>query len=1374
MRTRCSGPLDIERTEEEVLRMKEPKRRQRSRTAVLAVLMAAIMCVTCLVPSLALAAKPTTSKKVCAQIAKPTFAGTVISWTGVTGAGSYRVRISAMGTTADVIVTRSPYDAAAAMDWPATYTATVTAIGTKGYKDGPESVPSDSVTRFGQAKKPTIDPATGEATWPAVDGCANYGIELQPGSLAFTSSAPSYSLGTTLRGLGSGSYTITVRALGNGVSTLDGEPSVASDPVNVSRLATPQAIFNGTEVRWQAISGAATYEVALTRDGSRVVTASTTETYCALSPSMSEAGTYYATVQAFAGGTGLALDSDISTPAGPMTRLPQADKPTLAANGDVSWSGGGQCLVILWQGGTAINNRTTTVSPYNIMDLIEGNGSGTYYVTVELTSSSDRVLPGARSVPSNPQTFTFAAALPTPAAPVWNGTTATWSPVSGASGYHVALYRDGAALSEADTTDTQYDFTSALAGAGLYTATVKALGDGVATLDSVESGPSSPLARFSGGAGTAVDPFLISSVADLDRVRHARSAHFRLAADLDLTGSGFEPIVGEFTGRLDGAGHTIANFTHSEPTFEGSNGLFLQLGTDGVISNLKLTQVNLDGYCHAAGALVADNYGTIEGCTVTGRISGKDAGMITATNAGIIRDCVGGAATGGGTDTDLVNADSYGGGIAAINNGLIDGCQSRIHLIAKRAGGVAGCSSGTISTSVGYMPVSGSVYTAGIVAELTGGTVQNCFAMMTLLGGGDAQGRIWAVSSGGTGTDNYALSTMVNQSGGVFDQKAPTARDGADIAAEACRKVFNAFSVTGEATPSVVDWLARTIVVTLPAGQDRTALPVTFMATPGSTTTIAGVPQTTGSPVNLTAPVTYRITAADGTFCDWTVTAENAVAALAKVPQPTWSDSTLNWNDVQDEVGYRVALYWEDGATPVATRDLAADVNTVDLTSEITAKGSGAYRATVTALADGTAHLNGPASDLSGRLVRFSGGSGTRTDPYQVALPIDLNNIRYSLTSHFLQTADVDLSAYQAGAGWQPIGSSLTPFSGTFNGGGKAITGLRINRPNEDYVGLFGYAWPIGVAADCFSNVRLVNVTVVGHQKVAGLVGMMSAAISNSSVSGSVTGALETGMVAGYAQISKLDHCVAEGTVSGPDRGGGLVGYAIRVQFTHCHTTVDVTGIGCLGGIAGIIDVSTLDGCTAHGMVSGNNNAMGGLVGRSISSYDDATYHYGINQIRDCFALNPSIGFTGIGLAQIGRIIGAVDGPTGFANSCGYSGMALPARQTPAAGADGTDCCLEVEHKVFTGFGFYGIAPNSVTIDAVSRTITVRVSPLVDMTNLIATFALTPGASVTANGVPQVSGVTANNFSNPIIYRVVGWDSTLTDWTVTVIAATAQ
>jgi hypothetical protein len=72
-------------------------------------------------------------------------------------------------------------------------------------------------------------------------------------------------------------------------------------------------------------------------------------------------------------------------------------------------------------------------------------------------------------------------------------------------------------------------------------------------------------------------------------------------------------------------------------------------------------------------------------------------------------------------------------------------------------------------------------------------------------------------------------------------------------------------------------------------------------------------------------------------------------------------------------------------------------------------------------------------------------------------------------------------------------------------------------------------------------------------------------------------------------------------------------------------------------------------------------------------------------------------------------------------------------------------------------------------INTVAKTISVYVERDRNISNLVAEFALSDGAVAKIGEEIQESGVTANNFENPVTYTVVAEDETTTDWTVTVI-----
>nr|WP_285891245.1 S-layer homology domain-containing protein [Paenibacillus pasadenensis] len=197
-------------------------------------------------------------------------------------------------------------------------------------------------------------------------------------------------------------------------------------------------------------------------------------------------------------------------------------------------------------------------------------------------------------------------------------------------------------------------------------------------------------------------------------------------------------------------------------------------------------------------------------------------------------------------------------------------------------------------------------------------------------------------------------------------------------------------------------------------------------------------------------------------------------------------------------------------------------------------------------------------------------GTGTVSDPYQITTGEELDTIRNYLVPdlYFKLAADIDLSGY--GERWLPIGGSSNPFLGHMDGNGHKITGLTINRPDSNYVGLFG---DVGYDASV-SNMILENVTVTGRQHVGGLIGRnFGGQISNSYVTGSVTG-----------KASNV---------------GGLIGYNYYGTISNSFATADVTGSGSsVGGLSGN-NIGTIDYSYATGNVIGSSSNVGGLIGNN-------------------------------------------------------------------------------------------------------------------------------------------------------------------------------
>jgi len=104
------------------------------------------------------------------------------------------------------------------------------------------------------------------------------------------------------------------------------------------------------------------------------------------------------------------------------------------------------------------------------------------------------------------------------------------------------------------------------------------------------------------------------------------------------------------------------------------------------------------------------------------------------------------------------------------------------------------------------------------------------------------------------------------------------------------------------------------------------------------------------------------------------------------------------------------------------------------------------------------------------------------------------------------------------------------------------------------------------------------------------------------------------------------------------------------------------------------------------------------------------------------------------------------------------------------------NCENENTETDILSFGF-GKPPQSgqAIIDPVSNTIDLEVRYGTDLSYLIASFSISEGATATVAGVDQLSGITANDYTNPITYRITAEDElTFQDWVISVQEAAAE
>lgn len=100
-------------------------------------------------------------------------------------------------------------------------------------------------------------------------------------------------------------------------------------------------------------------------------------------------------------------------------------------------------------------------------------------------------------------------------------------------------------------------------------------------------------------------------------------------------------------------------------------------------------------------------------------------------------------------------------------------------------------------------------------------------------------------------------------------------------------------------------------------------------------------------------------------------------------------------------------------------------------------------------------------------------------------------------------------------------------------------------------------------------------------------------------------------------------------------------------------------------------------------------------------------------------------------------------------------------------GGGGSGSSAPSSAKAFTAYSLAGIT-GTRNETSTPKTIVVTVRSGTNVSALVATFSA-PGASVTVSGVAQTSGVTANNFTSPVVYMVTAADGTTAIYAVTVV-----
>ncbi len=307
------------------------------------------------------------------------------------------------------------------------------------------------------------------------------------------------------------------------------------------------------------------------------------------------------------------------------------------------------------------------------------------------------------------------------------------------------------------------------------------------------------------------------------------------------------------------------------------------------------------------------------------------------------------------------------------------------------------------------------------------------------------------------------------------------------------------------------------------------------------------------------------------------------------------------------------------------TLSVSASTSYADWTAAANSAGAGDYTL------DGSGNLNiitnkglaWFAASVNGQLVDYSNSSA----------PIPAND--YLGKTVTLET-DIDLNYSDVGNNsWIPIGTSTTPFNGTFTGlskltTNKTITNLIINSEDLENAGLFGY---IGSSA-IIENISISYANITAKSNVGAIVGQNFGTVRNSYLTnGSVTAF--DGDVGGIVGENRglIQACSNSGTITGLNAGGiaGSSDGRIISSSNHDGTVVGTVAGGIVGiNVSGLVQNSYngyYDGSTAIPFLITGSKDAGGIAGQNT----------GDGIIENSYSI---FGVTAMGSGNAGGIVG--------------------------------------------------------------------------------------------------------------------------------------
>jgi Flp pilus assembly protein TadG len=719
------------------------------------------------------------------------------------------------------------------------------------------------------------------------------------------------------------------------------------------------------------------------------------------------------------------------------------------------------------------------------------------------------------------------------------------------------------------------------------------------------------ISAYSGlGDGTYEDPYQITSWSQLNETRDYNGSSFKLMNDLNSSTTGYETYAGNSAN--GGAGWIPINFNSSinnvcyDPVqpfvinLEGNkhkiSDLYIYQGTgfyiglfsvlrNSTISNLILSNISING---------RDVVGSIAGYSYSSNIVNFSSnGIVTSLYNYVGSSC---SDNEGGKETGGIFGYSYKTNISnCYSTATLKGCEY--------VGGLVGYASVSIINNSYFGGIVNGSWDCGIMNEEVGGLVG--LIQSTNISNSFVYGLVTDDNVGNNyiqGIVGYSYSGNVNDS--FYDnqttgQDSDTWGGGAGKLTAQLKNIstFNDTSTEGLNNP----WDICSIAI---GGKNESCI------------------------WNIANGLAYP-------FLSWSNISQPFISLSSPAEGDSFTFNNVNFSLIiidETNLGVKnVSLYLNGILNQTNSSGIAGSYQ-----FSVSGFSTGGYNWTIKAYDNLSNFYTTETRNFY--VFYFTGsGNGSLNDPYQITSWDELNQIRYNqITSYYKLMNDLNSSttgyetyasnSSNSGLGWLPIGDLTNypdnTFHGFFDGNNKVIKDIFINRPSENYVGLFGYT---------YNNLNISNLGIEN---------------------GNITGNIEVGGLAGSSSYN-ISNCYFDGYIYGNEEVGGLVGrlntYG-RITFSHSNSTIQcnkTSGESC-GGLVGF-DYGFISNSYSLGNVNGYSY-VGGLIGRFqfaslIDSYSIANVY---SNVKDYDFVNP---YTG-GLIGGGQFMNVNNSySTGFVNS---------------------------------------------------------------------------------------------------------------------------